>query len=144
MNTESVAKIMDGVEYSHEYDRVPPEAKEHGIVVVFGASDDLLEFRGAIQDEYGSYGGTKVKLDNSGVIENKCDDDACPYFIEKYEKAFFEVEAVWAENPVDPPWTIRSNIPHHAFNVMEEGEVWCRGIVFNKSSLIPKDQEVES
>ncbi len=49
---ETIAKSLDGSAYPFE----PPAetqrvAKEFGIVIVFGASDDLMEFRGAVRDE---------------------------------------------------------------------------------------------
>lgn len=30
----------------------------------------------------------------------------------------------------DIPWTYKTNIPHLDFNIMEEGEVYCEGLVF--------------
>jgi len=53
MNKEELAKLLDGCEYrkeiTHEQDQI---AKDNNLVVVFGASDDLTEFRGAFYNEF--------------------------------------------------------------------------------------------
>ena len=43
------------------------EAKENGLVIVYGASDDLMEFDGAIYDEGGCFDGGRVYFDRDGV-----------------------------------------------------------------------------
>lgn len=42
-------------------------AKKNGLVIVYGASDDLIEFRGAIDDEDDVYGGGIVAIENACI-----------------------------------------------------------------------------
>ncbi len=56
-------------------------AKDAGIVIAFGASDDLCEFVGAWYDEVAVYEYSEIPISNDGVLKSDCDsDDACPYF----------------------------------------------------------------
>jgi len=51
MNLKELAAKLDGNEYGHELLGVDANYLiELGIVVVFGASDDLMEFSGSIYD----------------------------------------------------------------------------------------------
>jgi len=88
MTTQELAKKLDGRQHRDEInEEEESQAKENGIVIVFGASDDLIEFRGAIYDEVGAYDGGKAFLTSNGLVENMCDDDDCPYFKEQLKKA---------------------------------------------------------
>lgn len=50
--------MLNGREYGDEITREEEAmAKAHGLVVVFGYSDDNMEFCGAITDEVGCYDG---------------------------------------------------------------------------------------
>ena len=58
MTKEELAALINGRKYRHELtDKEEKAAKDARLVVVFGASDDLMEFRGAINDECGAYDG---------------------------------------------------------------------------------------
>lgn len=134
MNIQDVADKLNGVQYRKEgkiltleYCR---ELREHGIVVVYGASDDLIEFDGAISDEFGV---DIIYLDSNGIIENECEDDRCPYYERLLDNAVI-IEPVWCIEP-EYSWTYRTSIPHVTFDVMEDGEKYCRGIVFKLSNL---------
>ena len=102
-------------------------AKVNGAVVVFGASDDLMEFRGAIEDEIDCYEGGEAHIDKNGVIVNKCDNEDCPYFQKKILHAKV-ITAIWDSEGYD--WIYQTEIPHETFDILEKGEKYCRGIVF--------------
>lgn len=87
-------------------------AKENGLVVVFGYSDDCAEFRGAISDEIGCYDGGRV-----------------------FEKNGYYIDAVWCK--YDIPWTYETNIPHESFSVWddEDNSLYCQAIVFDIKQL---------
>ena len=98
---------------------------------MFGASDDLMEFRGAIYDEVSAYNGTTALVAADGLFE-PCGDNC--KFSASAQKEAVEIDALWcAEDGVS--WSYKTDIPHATFNVMEDGEVYCRGIVFALSSL---------
>ncbi len=115
------------------------QAEKDGIVVVMGSSDDLVEIYGAFRDEAGCYGGgSRFYLDANGIIEKPdCD---CKYAEEWYQDKCNGgwVEAVWDDHG---PWTYNTNIPHEKFNVMEDGEIYCIGIVFSLDGLYSTAQK---
>ena len=109
------------------------DMKRAGLVAAFGASDDLLEFRGAIHDEVGAYNGTRVYINSKGLIQNRCSCDDCPYDLERMaaaKKSAKNVQAVWCPKEPDCSWLIKSDMPHETFDVREDGGLYCRGIVF--------------
>lgn len=133
MGIHEAASKLDGSEYGKEGSRELFLAmKEAGLVAVFGASDDLMEFRGAINDEVGAYDGSEAYLTSSGLLENDCNSDTCPHFERAKEKAAV-IEAIWSED--DFSWVYRTDIPHAKFVVKEDGENYCEGIVFELASV---------
>jgi hypothetical protein len=108
-------------------------AEENGLVVVYGCSDDLMEFRGAIYDEVSCYDGDTAYLDANGILESECDDDDCPYFT-KLKEGAKTIEAIWCEND-DVSWSYKTDITHATFNIMKNGELYCIGIVFSINDL---------
>jgi len=128
MNKELLAQRLSGREYMNEITKDEESlAKKAGLVVVFGCSDDLAEFKGAIYDEIGAYGGRAVRLNKKGLIKNECDDDDCPYF-RRLSTTGTLIEIVWNKDGYS--WTYKTEIPHATFEVMEDREPYCRGIVF--------------
>jgi len=138
MTKESLAALITGREIG---DEVTPaesiEAKNARLVVVYGASDDLTEFSGFIDDERGAYDGNSHYLNADGLLDENHEDGPCNCkycgFSATREKAR-KVEAVWDEKD-GPKWTFKTDIPHATFEVFEDGEVWCRGIVFSMDDL---------
>lgn len=124
---KEIAEKLNGIAYRENVRNIEAEAKEHGIVIVMGASDDLMEFSGAIEDEGGCFDGGNVYFDRDGVAY---DDDE--------EKANV-IEAVWCDgmnsDGIPATWTYKTEIPHEKFNVWEDGELYCVGIVFSVEDL---------
>lgn len=140
MNVEELAKKLNGCEYRDEVStEVAKEAKECGLAIVFGASDDLMEFRGAIYEELGTYDGGSAFVTENGLVENECEEgEDCPYFKKELEKAQ-EIIAEWCprdgEGNTYASWLMKTEIPHKTFDVMEDGELYCRGLVFSLSDV---------
>ena len=107
------------------------EFRELGIVVVFGYSDDNTEFRGAIHNEVGTYEGGEIFLNSDGLFED-CECECKWSVLEKLKCK--SINALWCEQD-HIPWTYDTDIPHETFNVLEDGEIYCRGIVFNINKL---------
>ena len=131
MTKEEFASGINGREYGHELTESEEQrAKESGLVVVFGASDDLMEFRGAVNDEGGCFDGGMVTFDGKGTS----DDGGV------HKNA---IRAVWCgcdedskdDNGHTIVWTYRTDIPHAAFMVYEDGHPYCRGIVFSVEDI---------
>lgn len=136
MTPAQLAKIMDGREYGHDItDEESKMADEQGLVVVFGYSDDNMEFMGFIQDEVSCWDGGTAYLTSAGLLESECDCTDCPYFAKEQSKAA-KIEALWCNEGYS--WTYKTDIPHATFDIMEEGEKYCRGIVFSMSDVVTK------
>lgn len=138
MTAKELAATLSGREYGMEIE--PGEerkAQVAGLVVVYGYSDDNVELCGAIDYEIGSYDGATVYLTKNGILEApacSCAEDCdCPYFAKVREKAK-AIRAVWQDEG-GPCWTFETDIPHEMFNVMEDGEVFCVGIVFRVADI---------
>ena len=140
MDAKELAAKLNGREYWYEItDEEVRQAKEAGLVVVFGASDDLIEFRGAIRDEGDCYDGGTVLIDTKGVLPSwdsasESEETAQEYF-ERKAKAR-TITALWAKEP-GYSWTYKTDIPHETFEIVEDGEPYCRGIVFNIGDIPP-------
>lgn len=128
MNIKEFAKSISGKEYGYQqFTKEEIEtAKANGFVIVYGASDDLMEFEGAIRDEGGCYDGGRVYFNSYEVCQSGDDEQAYHNWI----------NAVWYgeekdENGRQIGWTYETEIPHETFMIYEDGEPYCRGIVFN-------------
>lgn len=139
MTTTEIARALDGIEYDASMKDVAALAKESGIVICYGASDDLVEFEGAIHDETGGPGD--VHLTDSGLLQRRCDDDSCPHELE-IRKRSPRICAVRGAKD-GPCWTFQTTIPHEKFKIMEDGEVFGVGVVFRLEDIPLKAAEVE-
>jgi hypothetical protein len=132
-DTKELAEILDGRQYRSEITKEEVElAKELGIVVVFGAGDDLVEFRGAIEDERSCYGGGKFFLTGQGGLVEYCSEECCHY--KKELEKSVELKAVWNDEG-SPCWRYDTKIKNERFSIIEDDEVYCEGIVFYKSDI---------
>jgi hypothetical protein len=137
MTREEAAALLNGNEYANEGTReLWAQMKEAGLVAVFGASDDLTEFRGAIYDEAGAGEETDHRLTQKGLLESECGEgDDCPYF-ERFAKSVpVAVKARWCPPGFDGSWLIETPLPHATFDITEDGEVYCRGVVVSVADL---------
>lgn len=126
---KAFAKMIDGRE--HNYPQFTKEeieaAKANGFVIVYGASDDLIEFEGAICDEGGCYEGGNIFFNRKGIL----------YEIggsREWEPNI--IKAVWCggekdENGKEITWTYETVIPHETFMIYKYEEPYCRGIIFS-------------
>ena len=129
MNTTEIAAMLNGSEYPLRIAKdIASAAKAGGIVIVYGASDDLMEIDGAACDEIGNHNGGTAYFTPAGLLVNECENDRCPHFERAKERAA-TIEAVF--DPGDgKTWAYKTEIPHETFDVMEDGQVYCTGIVF--------------
>ena len=134
MNRDKIAEALNGEQYPLRISDDIKVALDHtDIVVVYGASDDLMEFEGAIRDEVDCYDGGTAYLHKSGLLQNECDDSECPYFKLLMDDAP-KIEALWCKED-GFSWTYKTDIPHSTFIVLEDDGKYCRGIVFNLSDV---------
>ena len=138
LTKEQLAETLNGNEYGNEITKEQEQqAKENGLVVVFGYSDDLMELKGALDAEFGScFEGGEIKFTKEG---KQIDEDDMEV-LEKYNLVpkLNTIEAVWGERwggDETCSWQYKSDIPHSTFKIMEDGELYCVGMVFNLSDL---------
>ena len=133
---EQFAAMLNGREYGSEITPAEErEAKKSGLVVVLGYSDDNVEMRGCINDEFGAYDGTTLKL-AGGVCLESHDECGCKYCgYEAIAKNGKVIEAIWDGPGAAATWTFKTDIPHATFMVTEDGELFCQGIVFDFSEI---------
>ncbi|WP_110947063.1 hypothetical protein [Pseudomonas bohemica] len=141
MTKEELAAQLDGIQYP-AHRAITKEhiaaAKEAGLVILYGASDDLMEFDGASREEIGCYDGGIALVDLQGVLPDRDsleeDDEIAEYVMRKRQAK--TIEALWCKEP-GYSWTYKTVIPHATFEVMEDAENYCRGIVFSLTELEP-------
>ena len=139
MTKEEIAKLLDGSEYPLNISKeLQYGCLKNGIVIVYGASDDLMEFRGAIREELDCYEGGEFLFDRQGQIKDWYDirddiseEDAKDYFQRKDGAA--NIEAIWGQGEYS--WQYKVDFPCAGFDVVEDGEKYCQGIVFNLTDL---------
>lgn len=137
MNKEQLAALLNGREIGSEItDSEEQQAARNGPVVIFGASDDLCELRGAINDELSACEGCTVLIGHDGRLLAEIDDQDIEV-LDKYEvlaavrdrhRGALKINARWCATP-EYSWTFETDVPHATFDVMEGEEKYCRGIV---------------
>lgn len=130
LTATALAAMLDGRQYGSEITKDEERlAADAGLVVVFGYSDDNVELRGAIDAEVSAYNGTTVRLDGADVLENDCENEDCPHFERASAQSPF-FRALWCAPDTKAAWTFAVSWPHETFTVFEDGEPFCRGVVF--------------
>lgn len=107
MTKEQLAARLNDRQYDDEITREEEQlAKENGLVVIFGASDDLCEMCGAIDDEFDCYEGGDIEC-------------------EEYPG---KLRAVWCPES-GGSWGYETDLSHAKFNIYEDDMLYCVGIV---------------
>lgn len=143
MTKEAMAARLNGREIGDERDGgVGATAKDAGLVIVFGASDDLMELEGAINDEFGCFAGRTAMIDRVGLLGKRPDVDASDEELETWlarKKAAAQIKAIWCPKDdagnIWTSWAYETDIPHATFDILDDGEIYCRGIVFELNAL---------
>ena len=145
MKREEFAALINGRQYRDEMTKDEERiAEESNLIVIFGASDDLVEFRGKIYDEIGAYEGTDFIIATPGTeihVENER-----KYFkaegLEVYPLTADSIgrdnrfKAEWSPKSIDASWLITTDIPHVPFDIFEDNDLYCRGVVISVDDLI--------
>jgi hypothetical protein len=133
MNAQELAALLNGRQYREEMTREEEKfAKTNKLLVLFGASDDLLEFRGVINDEASAWEGTTLYLDNKLNIVNPLDDYELPENFDPRDMKC-RIDAIWCPEELDASWLIKVNVPSYSFDIMEDDDLYCRGVVIDLS-----------
>lgn len=139
LTKESLALKLNNCQIDQEISKADEqEAKKNNLVIVFGASDDLIEFRGAINDEQGASAGhisyiyeyaKGFKLiDFCETLDcNNCflANEILPQILAQSIK----IKALWDKEGY--AWSYEVDFPHSTFDVLEGSDKYCKGIVFD-------------
>ena len=118
---DDFAKKLNGRQYGNEITKEEiKEAKENGLVVVYGASDDLMDFVGAIDEEVDCDTGGYFRVTSKNLKVKKGD-------VTSKNKIY----ADWDNRQKGASWCYDTEIHHSTFNIYEDGELYCIGIVFS-------------
>lgn len=141
MDIKEFAASLNGREYGYPQfsDEELETARENNFVIISGASDDLVEFNGAIRDEGDCYDGGKIFFeavsDGRVVNSNTNNPNVCSF------------NAKWCEEKDENGGTIQwsYDVPfaHEDFLIYEDGEIYCRGFVFCLDNM-PKGKMSDS
>ena len=130
MDRDEAARLLDGGEYRREGSReLFSSMKAAGLVAAFGASDDLIEMRGAVMDEFGM---GPVPMSSAGPLTNDCSNADCPYF-KLAAKHAPSIRRFYDRST--SCWRFETAIPHSIFRIMEDGDVFGEGVVFALSDV---------
>ncbi len=141
MTIKEIIVMINGTKHrSMAVEKIHKLAAENGIVIVFGASDDLMEFRGAIYDEECLIDGGEVFVRPSGLVKQpECDCQHAADWFNNAKKDSRKIEALWCRNidrsQSEISWQYKTEIPHETFVIMDDGRTYCRGIAFKVSDI---------
>ena len=131
LTKEQMARSISGNQYLQEIsplDRII--AKNSGLLIIYGASDDITVFDGVIMDEAGAYDGENHKILSNGDIFNR--DDLHDQIVSKgyrVPQTKINVTAEFAPDDVECTWRITTDVPFAPFNIFEDDDLYCIGAV---------------
>lgn len=148
-----MAEILNGRQYGEEISKEQAEvAKASGLIVVFGSSDDIVITKGFIDDELylsDEWDSTiwnftkdwKLVMDFDNLFDWEIDNTDINWdtkkilmdFYKKFIKTTAEFTAEFEKNWYS--WFIDSSSKHETFEIFEDWEKFCRGIVININDL---------
>ena len=126
MTKEQLAALLDGQAIELVLtDDIEALAREYNLVIIFGASDDLVELRGAIDDELTVYPygeSESIYISTDGAADQ-------PFY------GSHEIKAFYARPGAEADWTYETELPHSTFRVMDDGELYSIGVVIDLNEL---------
>lgn len=114
MTKEELAEMISGEQYDQQPTRnICQLAKENNLLIVYGASDDLCEFAGAINNEFDCFDGGEIESEDLPAV----------------------IEAVWSEEENEPSWSYKTELPHAEFKIYDDDTLYCIGIVIDLNEV---------
>jgi len=130
MTRDAAAAFLNGSEYADVGTPSHLRAmKAAGLVAVYGLSNDLIELRGAIDEEVEALRGGVVSILPDGIIDGSCTQDHCPYR-ERLVRGASTVTGVFDDDAAQGHvWRFETDLPHTTFETLDNGEPFCLGVV---------------
>lgn len=124
MKKEQLVKKLNGIEYRTD---IPKEllriASEKKLLIIHAASDDLVIIDGFISDELDAFRGVEFYISSNGEVSL---NDGIGGEM---------VEAIFCPKYLNTLWLFETDIPHATFDIMEDGELYCRGLVIDLNEI---------
>lgn len=143
LTAKEMAGLLNGRERGREISKEEEAiARDSGLVVAFGYSDDCLELRGAIDDE----GCLRGYIINGQFIPRSVFNEDKPV-LERYGFQVsnpLEIRAIFApEELPETSWLIKvdGGCPFDVMRDDDEGGIYCRGAVFSLTQPEALDEE---
>lgn len=133
MTLKELSNLLNGRQYGEELtQKEEDDAKDAGLLVLFGYSDDNVEIRGAFSDEIGVGSKSFIYLHSNGALpyhNEPCDCDFCGYGALKKKCA--KIQCLHGENG----WTYKTDLAHECFDILDGKEQYCKGLVISQKDL---------
>jgi len=136
MNIDELVDKLNGLRYPLNISSdLISMAKESGLVIVTGRSDDIVSFCGAVDGEGEAYDGGDVFVHSEGVLDNfenlESENELEEYYANKGKSQV--IHAFWYKG--DVKWSYDTKIPHKTFKLLKGDDVACVGLVFSVSDI---------
>lgn len=141
MNSYTLSQKITGRQLGEELTKEEDLAAAHaGLLVVYGYSDDNLEFRGIYYDEIPCY----IEENNDSetfyfVLDGETLEQIQQPDLTDQSMRYLEVTATWCPQDIGASWLITCNVKSHFFDVMEVDvdthDIFCRGIVVDVEDI---------
>lgn len=144
MTIKDVAAKLNGREYGSEVSAVEQiEFKNAGIVVVYGYSDDCVEFEGAVNTEIGIWNAGYIPLLNGVPFDMDCSTEVIKasgcLTLKDVSKRLKHIKAKFGMNG----WEFDAEFPHEKFSIVErECDNPCsEGLVYSLADLMEVQED---
>ena len=142
---ELFASKLNGREYLNEMtEKEEQEAKDKGFLVIFGQSDDLMEARGVIYDEFGisrpypcfiHFGEKDSIIGYASKLKGYVNYEALLLMLKDFNvpllKVCVEEYGIRSALEGEFGWNYSTDAPHATFDILEDGENYCKGLVID-------------
>lgn len=138
VTAEQFAAMINRNQYREELTQQQSTlAFQSGLMVFYGASDDLLEVEGVGREEYGAWDGGEYHFTKNGTrvdLEWDGHEDAIAKGYTPPTSAF-TVDVKWCPEGFPGSWLIVPDCKHASFKIMEDDDLYCQGCVIDMSQF---------
>jgi hypothetical protein len=139
---DNLVELIGELEYGDQIPTAALElAKNIQAAIIYGYSDDSIMVSGVTEDQADAYKDKNVWVDKEGFLpinENQNCTDAgietisdCRKLVKRFDQS---VKLQVIEDQGGWLWQYKTDWPHRVFEMKEDGDPYCKGIVF----LFPK------
>lgn len=140
------ADYLNNIDYNKidkELKIIESQLMRDQVVVVYGCSDDLMEMFGAMNEEFDCYAEHTFKWFSPNFVDQNAInqileyvDDEIPTLYDSIAN-FLKRDALYitVRHPKDCQFEYETNIPCERFSIMEDGDLYCQGFVFDVNDV---------